>query len=79
MTMITKLNQLLCKHLQVRDFIHESLYNPASGYFARHASPVGRVNPAIDFSSLHGREGYQRKLHQLYHEQKVFRLSPTAC
>jgi hypothetical protein len=56
---------------QVRDFIHESLYHPVTGYFSRHASPVGRVDPPIDFGALPGREGYQRKLHELYHQQKV--------
>lgn len=56
---------------QVRDFIHDSLYHPVSGYFSRHASPVGRVDPPIDFRALPGREGYQRKLHELYHQQKA--------
>lgn len=56
---------------QVRDFIQDSLYHPVTGYFSRHASPVGRVDPSIDFGTLPGREGYQRKLHELYHQQKV--------
>jgi hypothetical protein len=56
---------------QVRDFIHDSLYHPVTGYFSRHASPVGRVDPPIDFGALPGREGYQRKLHELYHQQKA--------
>jgi hypothetical protein len=55
----------------VRDFIHDSLYHPVTGYFSRHASPVGRVDPPIDFGTLPGREGYQRKLHELYHQQKA--------
>ena len=57
--------------LQVREFIHESLYSPTAGYFSQRISPVGRVDPPIDFGSLWGREGYLRKLQQLYQEQQA--------
>lgn len=57
--------------MQVREFIHESLYSPSIGYFSRPQSPVGQVDPPIDFGALWGQEGYRFKLNQLYTEQKV--------
>lgn len=57
--------------LQVRDFIHDSLYNPRYGYFAAQAAPVGTLRAPIDFRRLQGHKHYLRTVQEVYQELQV--------
>lgn len=63
-------------HLQLRDFISNSLYNPHHGYFSKQA-PVGFLNPPIDFSTLPNRAAYFAEVQRRYTALQVAWLTPV--
>lgn len=49
----------------MREFIHDCLYNPRTGYFQHHVNIV-RTSPKINFCALRHAEEYYQHLHQMY-------------
>ena len=50
----------------VREFIHDCLYNPQTGYFQRHAHILSTDGQSLPFSTLHDESDYQQHLYHLY-------------
>ena len=58
-------------HTQARDWINDSLYDPAHGYFNQTAGPVGLLPEHILFSQLSGQQAYLQHLRLWYDTLKV--------
>ena len=43
---------------QVRDFIHQALYNPQNGYFSAKPEAVGIIPEPISFNTIKGKEDF---------------------
>ena len=54
------------KKLLTRDFIHDRLYYPKTGYFSKNDVQLGFLEEPIDFSQIFGYEDYTRILEQRY-------------
>ncbi len=64
----------------MRDFIHEALYHPQRGYFARGAPVVGHlgdVAPPIDFAVLRSRDAYYEEVQRRYAALQSAWLTPA--
>jgi hypothetical protein len=69
----------------VRDFIHEALYDPQRGYFARAAPVVGHLGvgdasaaaPPIDFQALRSRDAYYEEVQRRYAALQSAWLTPA--
>ena len=57
--------------MQVRDFLHDSLYHETEGYFARQEAPVGSLLRPLPFHHMHGQKDYNQALRQRYDELQV--------
>ena len=76
--LLQHLEALTCSTLQARDWIHESLYDPAQGYFNRpNASPVGQLPDPIHFPQVAGQQAYLQHLRLWYDTLKVLSLTPA--
>lgn len=62
--------------VQVRDYIHDSLYSPVHGYFTRQA-PVGFLPEGIDFGGLAGQTAYLAAVQQRYRDLQVAWMTPA--
>lgn len=62
--------------VQVRDFIHDSLYHPKEGYFSGGPS-VGSPSKPIDFNSLGNELAYFNHVQALYASLQVSWLTPV--
>lgn len=49
-----------------RDFIHDRLYYPKTGYFSKNDSQLGYLEEPIDFEEIFGYEDYTRILEERY-------------
>lgn len=58
-------------NVQLREFIHEALYQPAHGYFSANQSPVGLVDAPIDFRNLWGKKAYDQATTDLRNRLQV--------
>ena len=56
--------------LQLRDFIHESLYGK-EGYFTKGSPTVATLPEPLEFSTLLGRSDYQTAVANAYNKLKV--------
>lgn len=65
--------------MQVRDFLHDSLYHETDGYFARQDAPVGRLLEPLHFNSMHGQRDFSEALRQRYDELQVMRSHVEQC
>mmetsp|Transcript_22774 Transcript_22774/g.70750 ORF Transcript_22774/g.70750 Transcript_22774/m.70750 type:complete len:157 (-) Transcript_22774:86-556(-) len=61
----------------LRDFIHDSLYNPVYGYFVANASVVGAMPSPIDFRNLTGRSHYLQEVSLMYKQLDASWLTPA--
>jgi hypothetical protein len=52
--------------VQLREYIHDHLYNTDKGYFNRPAAPVAPLPKPLDFASFLGKADYQRAVKQAY-------------
>lgn len=58
--------------LQVREWLHESLYDPLKGYFTgRQATPVGILERPLDVPALWDFADYQAALRKAYLQLQV--------
>ncbi len=63
----------------LRDFIHDSLYNPGHGYFAASKAPVSCLPSPFDFRILLGRDGYNYALDRVYKQLQVVGMLGRLC
>lgn len=59
--------------VQLRDYIHDHLYNAECGYFNKHAAPVAPLPKPLDFASFLGKADYQKAVQQAYNTLPVRR------
>ncbi|KDD76562.1 putative S-adenosyl-L-methionine-dependent methyltransferase [Helicosporidium sp. ATCC 50920] len=51
--------------LQVRNFLHESLYSPSDGYFSTHPT-IGSMPTPLEFATYRNQADYLRKVQEAY-------------
>jgi hypothetical protein len=66
--------------LQLREFLHKSLYDPERGYFTANTAnvPVGTIGRSLDFKGLLGETDYLTAIKRHYTTLQVPVL-PDAC
>ncbi len=52
--------------VQLRDYIHDHLYNAECGYFNKQTAPVAPLPKPLDFASFLGKAAYQKAVQQAY-------------
>ena len=65
--------------VQLRDFLHKSLADPATGYFANDCKPVGAFSEPIAFSLLLGESGWRARQAALYRQLQVCSAQFIPC
>ncbi|CAI5967903.1 unnamed protein product [Closterium sp. NIES-64] len=63
--------------IQVRDFIHTSLYHPTDGYFTSNAAAVGSIPHPISFRQLAGRREWMALQQSLYASADTSWFTPS--
>lgn len=63
----------------LREWIHEVLYLPGTGYFTRRDNlpPVGSIGRPINFAKLWGKQEYDQAVHALYQNLQVAWITPS--
>ena len=56
--------------MQLRDFLHDSLYHPTEGYFSAHKPPVGMGKP-LNLPMLPSEDAYREEVRRQYDDLAV--------
>lgn len=67
--------------MQLRDYLHRSLYDPTEGYFTASTStiPVGSIGKPLEFNKLLGQADYLSAVKQHYNHLQVSVSATHSC